>query len=118
MRRGQQRDPALDNNEEVDENFWASAAADRAAGDQDLDQGGSSSVLSRSMTNIQMAEKQYHSKPNSSTMTEMTEGISIVPPAESQDSTRKMKISGQVWKDNKSVKFVLRMFISRKRQRE
>jgi hypothetical protein len=51
-------------------------------------------------------------------MTEMTEGISIVPPAESQGLTKKTKISGQVWKDNKSVKFVLRMFISRKRQRE
>jgi hypothetical protein len=39
MRRGQQRDPVLDNNEEIDENFWASAAANRAAGDQELDQG-------------------------------------------------------------------------------
>lgn len=38
MRRGQQRDNALDNGEEVDENFWASAAADRAAGGQDLDE--------------------------------------------------------------------------------
>jgi len=36
MRRGQQRDNAVDNGEEVDENFWASAAADRAAGDQDV----------------------------------------------------------------------------------
>jgi hypothetical protein len=40
MRRGQQqRDPLLDNNEEIDENFWASAAANRAAGDQELNQG-------------------------------------------------------------------------------
>jgi len=39
MRRGQQRDPVLDSNEEIDENFWASAAANRAAGDQELDQG-------------------------------------------------------------------------------
>ena len=39
MRRGQHRDPVLDNNEEIDENFWASAAANRAAGDQELDQG-------------------------------------------------------------------------------
>jgi len=36
MRRGLQRDNAVDNGEEVDENFWASAAADRAAGDQDV----------------------------------------------------------------------------------
>lgn len=39
MRRGQQRDAVLVNNEEIDENFWASAAANRAAGDQELDQG-------------------------------------------------------------------------------
>lgn len=39
MRRGRQQENALDNNEEIDENFWASAAADRAAGDQALDQG-------------------------------------------------------------------------------
>jgi len=37
MRRGQQQNP-LDVNEEVDENFWARAAADRAEGDQALHQ--------------------------------------------------------------------------------
>jgi hypothetical protein len=37
MRRGQQQNP-LDTNEEVDENFWARAAADRAEGDQQLRQ--------------------------------------------------------------------------------
>jgi condensin complex subunit 2 len=43
MRRGQRQNP-LDTNEEVDENFWARAAADRAEGDQQLRQLGTYSL--------------------------------------------------------------------------
>jgi hypothetical protein len=35
---GQQRDNGVDANEEIDENFWARAAADRADGGGDLHQ--------------------------------------------------------------------------------
>jgi len=115
MRRGQQRDPVLDSNEEIDENFWASAAANRAAGDQELDQG-TYLYHSHGLTDFQMAVNQYHSKHNSSMMMETTVAISIVPPA-TFHSKRKMKISGRVWRDSKSVKSVLRMFISQRRPR-
>jgi len=115
MRRGQQRDPVLDNNEEIDEKFWASAAANRAAGDQALGQG-MYLYHSQGMADLQMAVNQYRSKHNSSMMTETTVVISIVQPA-TFHSKKKMKISGQVWKGNKSVKSVLRMFISQRRPR-
>jgi len=40
MRRdGQQRGGGVDPDEEIDENFWARAAADRAEGGQDLQLG-------------------------------------------------------------------------------
>lgn len=49
MRRGQQQNP-LDVHEEVDENFWARAAADRAEGDQALHQLGTCPYLESSLT--------------------------------------------------------------------
>ena len=49
MRRGQQQNP-LDVNEEVDENFWARAAADRAEGDQALHQLGTCPYTESSLT--------------------------------------------------------------------
>lgn len=125
MRRdGQQRAGGVDPDEEIDENFWARAAADRAEGGQDLQLGNSRLLrLDNELTFQEPMASQYHSKRNSSMMTGMTVGTldSVMPTATVPQvlylALTRMKICGPGWKVNKYGRRVPKMSTLQRKQR-